>query len=97
MQKTEELLKRSGMAYFVYPAAREEDFMQAMQKTHLRVKNIRYVFPQKDIDPNFFLVSCDFTSPERCLLQPLILYEREGTYTKEAQEIFSGRIYDPVV
>jgi len=97
MQKTEELLKLSGVAYFVYPAIREEDFMHALQKTRLRVKNIRYVYPQKDSEPNFFLVSCDFTSPKRRQLRPLILYEREGIYTKEAQEIFSGRIHDPAV
>jgi tRNA1(Val) A37 N6-methylase TrmN6 len=97
MQKTEELLERSGVAYFIYPAMREEYFMRAMQKTHLKIKNIRCVSPQKGNDPNFFLVSCDYTSLEPRRLQPLILYEKQGKYTKEAQEIFSGRIHDPAV
>ncbi len=95
MQKTEELLKRQGVAYFIYPAIREEDFMRAKNDAHLRTRAIRYVFPYRDSDPNFFLVSCDFSSPEAKQLQPLILYEREGEYTEETRQIFSGRIHDP--
>jgi tRNA1Val (adenine37-N6)-methyltransferase len=95
MQRTEELLEKQGVAYFVYPTIREEDFMRAIQDTQLRVRNIRYVFPYRDSDPNFFLVSCDFSSLEVQQLRPLILYEREGEYAKETQELFSGRIHDP--
>jgi tRNA1(Val) A37 N6-methylase TrmN6 len=95
MHKTEEVLKRQGVSYFIYPATREEDFMQAIQETQLSVRNIRYVFPYKDSDPNFFLVTCDFSSLEAQKLRALILYEKNGEYTEEAQEIFSGRIYDP--
>jgi len=95
MQKTEEFLKMQGVSYFVYPAIREEDFMRAIQDTQLRIRNIRYVFPYRDSDPNFFLVSCDFSSLEVQKLLPLILYEREGKYTKETRDIFSGRIHDP--
>lgn len=95
MQKTEEFLKMQGVSYFVYPAIREEDFMRAIQETQLKIKNIRYVFPYRDSAPNFFLVSCDFSSPEVQKLRPLILFEREGKYTKETRDIFSGRIHDP--
>lgn len=95
MQKTAEFLKTQGVTYFIYPATREKDFMRATQDTQLRVRNIRYVFPYRDSSPNFFLVSCDFSSPNVQQLRPLILYEREGEYTKEALDIFSGRIHDP--
>jgi tRNA1(Val) A37 N6-methylase TrmN6 len=95
MQKTEELLKRQGMAYFIYPATREEDFMRTTEKMQLRVRDIRYVYPFKDSDPNFFLVSMDFSSPDSQKLRPLVLYERKGRYTEEAQEIFAGRTHDP--
>jgi tRNA1(Val) A37 N6-methylase TrmN6 len=95
MQRTEESLKRQGEAYFVYPAIRKEDFMRAIHDTRLKVRNIRYVFPYRDSEPNFFLVSCDFSTREVQLLRPLVLYEREGEYTKETQDIFSGRIHDP--
>jgi tRNA1Val (adenine37-N6)-methyltransferase len=95
MHKTEELLKTSGVAYFIYPVTREEDFMRATQETKLRVRNIRYVYPFKGSDPNLFLVSCEFSSPEARRLRPLVLYEKKGKYTEETQDIFSGRIHDP--
>lgn len=95
MQRTEELLKMQGVAYFIYAAIREEDFMQAIQDTQLRIRNIRYVFPYKDSAPNFFLLSLDFSSQEPRQLRPLFLYAREREYTKETQDIFRGRIHDP--
>jgi tRNA1Val (adenine37-N6)-methyltransferase len=90
MQKTEEYLKPQGVSYFIYPATREKDFMRAIQDTQLRVKYIRYVLPYKDSAPNFILVSLDFSSPEVRQLHPLLLYEREGKYTKEVLDIFAG-------
>ena len=90
MQKTEELLKPQGVSYFIYPATREKDFMRAVQDTHLRVGHIRFVLPHRDSAPNFFLVSLDFSSPEVRQLHPLVLYEREGEYTREVLDIFSG-------
>jgi tRNA1Val (adenine37-N6)-methyltransferase len=90
MQRTEELLKMQGVSYFIYPAAREKDFMRAIQDTELRVRNIRYVLPYEDSAPNLFLVSVDFSSPAVRQLCPLILYEQEGKYTKETLDIFSG-------
>ena len=80
VQKTEESLKTQGVSYFIYPATREEDFMRAMNETQLRVRNLRYVNPFKDSDPNFFLVSMDFASLEAQKLRPLILYEKKGDY-----------------
>jgi tRNA1(Val) A37 N6-methylase TrmN6 len=95
MQKTEDLLKTQGVAFFIYPASREEDFMRAVEETQLKVRNIRYVYPFRGSDPNFFLVSMDFSSLEVQKLRPLILYEKKGEYTEETQEIFAGRIHDP--
>jgi tRNA1(Val) A37 N6-methylase TrmN6 len=95
MQKTEKFLKTQGAAYFIYPATREEDFMQAVEETQLRVRRVRYVYPFRDSAPNFFLVSLDFASEEAQKLRPLILYEKKGEYTEETQEIFAGRIHDP--
>jgi tRNA1Val (adenine37-N6)-methyltransferase len=90
MHRTEELLKNKGVAYFVYPALREEDFMRAIHNTKLKLRNIRYVFPYRESAPNLILVSLDFSSQEVQQVSPLILYEREGEYTKETQDIFSG-------
>ena len=95
MQKTAELLKMQGIAYFIYPAVRKEDFMRATEEARLKIKDIRDVYPFKDSEPNFFLVSCTRSTQKSNEQPPLILYAREGEYTKETQDIFSGRIHDP--
>lgn len=97
MQKTGEWLKLEGMAYFIYPAIRIKDFMQAAEDERLKIRSFRPVHPYRDSEPNFFLVSCDRLSQEPRHLPPLILYEREGKYTEEAERIFSGRTNDPAL
>lgn len=91
MAKTAELLKEEGRAYFIYPVKREEDFKQAVDQRQLKMKTIRFVFPRRKKSPNFFLSECDFVSQKLNLLPPLILFDDQGHYTPEAEEIFSGR------
>ncbi len=91
MQKTSELLKKDGKACFVFPQRRREDLMKAAGTSGLRIKAIRFIFPHKNSDPNLFLTECNFSSKEKVLLPPLILYDEKGNYTSEVLEIFSGR------
>lgn len=91
MAKTAELMKKEGRAYFIYPVKREEDFKQALDAHLLRMKAIQFVFPRRKKSPNFFLAECDFASEKTVLHPPLILFDDQGHYTSEAEEIFSGR------
>ncbi|UCC38847.1 MAG: methyltransferase [Candidatus Aminicenantes bacterium] len=90
MRKTGELLKREGRAYFIFRARRKEDFMQAVEMSGLKVRSVRFVQPRQSSSPNFFMTECDFTSRQRRVLPPFILYDEEGNYTKEAEEMFRG-------
>jgi len=91
MRKTAELLKKEGRAYFIYPMKRKEDFMDALERHKLRIKVLRFVLPRKERVPHFFLAECNFTSKKEVILPPLVLFEKNGNYTQEANEIFSGR------
>jgi tRNA1Val (adenine37-N6)-methyltransferase len=91
MAKTAELLKKDGRAYFIYPVKREEEFKQALGARQLKMKAIRFVLPRRKKSPNFFLTECDTVSPKTKLHPPLILFDDQGHYTPEAEEIFSGR------
>jgi len=91
MRKTEELLKKEGRAYFVYPMKRKKDFMDALGKHKLKIKVLRYVMPRKERDPHFFMAECNFTSEKEMILPPLVLFDDKGSYTSETKEIFSGR------
>jgi tRNA1(Val) A37 N6-methylase TrmN6 len=93
MQKTEELLKKKGRAYFIFRTKRKEEFIHAAKENGLKIKTMRFVFPRLNSTPNQFLAECDFFAKEKSFLTPLILYDADGKYTPEAQEIFSGRIH----
>jgi tRNA1Val (adenine37-N6)-methyltransferase len=92
MRKTGELLKKKGRAYFIFGAERKEDFMQAVRMNGLKVRLIRYVCPRQSSPPNLFLTECDFISQQERVLSPFIIYDEEGNYTSEAEEIFRGRV-----
>jgi len=94
MEKTGKLLKEEGRAYFVYQARRKDDFLQAVKKSGLKLKRLRFVYPRKASSPNLFLAECNFSSERMVNLPPLILYHKKGHYTAEAEEIFRGRIRD---
>ena len=93
MQKTSELLKKKGRAYFIYAVKRKKDLINAAEEHGLKAKAMRFVYPRKEEEPNLFLVECDFTSTEIDVLPSLFLRDEKGRYTKEALEIFSGRIH----
>jgi len=90
MQKTADIMKRDGRAYFIFPTKRKEDFMSAAKKSNLRIKALRFVFPQQHKNSNFFMAECDFFSERITEMTPFILYDESGQYTPEAQKIFSG-------
>lgn len=91
MEKTSELLKTEGRAYFIYHAKRKDDFLQAVEKSGLKLKAIRFVHPGKASPPNLFLAECGFHSEKETVLPPFILYDEQGHYTGEAEEVFRGR------
>jgi len=93
MQKTSVLLKRRGRAYFVFPERRKDDLAEAVKMNGLKMKSRRFVYTRSKGRPNLFLVECDFLSQSVKQHPDLVLYDGEGNYTEEAQEIFSGRLY----
>jgi tRNA1(Val) A37 N6-methylase TrmN6 len=95
MQKTSEFLKKKGKAYFIFSAKRRQDFSQAVRKGGLKMRISRLVYPRLGRHANFFLAECDFFSPLEKELPPLILFDKQGQYSAEAQEIFAGRIHAP--
>ena len=93
MQKTSAFLKRRGRAYFVFPEKRKDDFSEAVKMNGLKMKSRRSVYAHSKGRPNLFLVECDFLSKSLKQQPDLVLYDEEGNYTQETQEIFSGRLH----
>ncbi|MBN1224098.1 MAG: methyltransferase [Candidatus Aminicenantes bacterium] len=97
MQRTGELLKNEGKAYFIYPAKRRMEFMQAVKENALRICALRQVFPYEQGESNLFLACLDFHTDKERQLAPLILFDSKGKYSEEAQQIFAGRSYATTV
>ncbi len=93
MQKTSALLKRRGRAYFVFPEKRKDDIAEALEMNNLKMKSKRSIYARSKGRPNLFLVECDSFSQDVRQLPDLVLYDEEGNYSKETQEIFSGRLH----
>lgn len=92
LEKTAELLKNRGRAYFIYVAKRKNDLFQAIESNSMKIKSFRFVHPRQESPPNLLLAECDLHSAKEILLPPFILYDERGNYTPEAEEIFRGRI-----
>jgi len=95
ISKTAELLKNRGRAYFIFPASREEDLRAAVITNNLSIRTWRYVFNYQQGQAILLLAECNFRAKKEIILPPLILYDKKGNYTQEAEEIFSGRDYAP--
>ncbi len=75
----------------MFQTKRKKELFQAAEKNGMRTESIRFVHPRKENPPNLVLVSFSF-SPERENVMPaFILYDEEGNYTAETEEMFRGR------
>jgi tRNA1(Val) A37 N6-methylase TrmN6 len=97
MQKTAALLKKKGRAYFIFTAKRRSEFARAVEEAGLCLKTKRLVYPRKGSPPNFLLSQCVFSAVDTEVrsMPPLFLFDEEGKYTPEAEEIFTGRTHVP--
>lgn len=90
MHITGKLLKKEGRAYFIYPAKRKEDFIEALERNNLNIKTLRFVYPRAGSEARWFLSECDLTSSRLENLPPLFLYDEKREYTPEMKKIFAG-------
>ncbi len=93
MYKTAELLHEKGRAYFVFSFRRRDDFIEAVHKNRLKIKKERHILPYEGEKPSLFLSECDFRSEKTSTMKPLVLYNKDGCYSEEAEQIFSGRAH----
>jgi tRNA1Val (adenine37-N6)-methyltransferase len=91
MRKTAEWLKPGGRACFIYPDRRRGDFVRAAEASGLRILRTRDVRASAGDPPNLFLAELGFAAVRPSVLRPLILLNRSGGYTAEAEAIFTGR------
>ncbi len=87
--KVSKLLKPRGYFIFCYDAKHSSEVIYTLQKEKIQVEYIRYVHPKLSKEANLILIAARKNSRANLkVLAPLIVFEKENNYTKEAQEIF---------
>ena len=86
------LLKNGGRFCVIYPAPRAFEMMRAMEECRLAPKRIRTVHGVDGRAPKFVLMDAVKGGGEGLhWLEPLVLRDREGSFTEEWHRIFDPR------
>lgn len=84
------LLKNNGALYMVHRPERLVDICSILRKYKMEIKNIRFVYPKQDKEPNLILLKAVKNAKEFLKVEkPLIVYNEDGTYTNEILKIYN--------
>ena len=80
-----------GRVAFIFTARRSAELISAMCSNHLEPKRIRFVHPRIEMPASVMLVEARVGGGVEVAIEPpLILYDRPGIYTAEAQALLSS-------
>ena len=83
------LLRQGGHFYMVHRPMRLPEILTKLCAAGLEPKRMRLVYPHADKEPNMVLLDCvRGGAPELRVEPPLIVYEKDGTYTPELKQIY---------
>lgn len=83
------LLKDKGSFYMVHRPHRLVDIVYLCRHYNLEAKKIRFVHPTYNKKPNIMLIQCIRNGkPELRFMDPLYVYNDDGTYTDEINQIY---------
>ena len=83
------LLRPGGHFYMVHRPMRLPEILTKLCAAGLEPKRMRLVYPYADKEPNMVLLDCvRGGAPELRVEPPLIVYEKDGTYTLELKQIY---------
>ena len=86
------LLNTNGSFYMVYRTERITEVIEALNKNNLKIKRMRFVYSKINEESKLMLIKAvkngkDFAHIEK----PLIIYNKDGTYTNEIIEIYKNK------
>ncbi len=89
IKKVSRILKARGYFIFCYDAHHSSEIIYLLLKYKLQVEFIRFVHPKINKNANIILIAARRDSKSNVkILKPLIVFNENNIYTKEAQEIF---------
>lgn len=89
LRESAAILKPKGRFYMVHRPFRLAEILSGMQKYHLEPKRMRLVYPYVDKEPNMVLIEgMKGANPRMTVEPPLIVYEKDGSYTEELLKMY---------
>jgi tRNA1Val (adenine37-N6)-methyltransferase len=89
IENASKLLKHRGKFYMIHRPNRLVDIIALCRQYKLEPKEIRMIQPYYDKRPNIFLIMCSKGGQSDLkFLDPLIVYEKDGSYTAEIHDIY---------
>lgn len=96
VRTAKDLLKIGGQFFMIHRPNRLVDILASCRAHKLEPKRIRFVHPHADKRPNMVLVHCvKGGKPEVQVLEPLVVYKADGTYTDEIHAIYGRESIEP--
>lgn len=91
LRESARLLKPSGKFFMVHRPFRLAEIFSKMVEYRIEPKRMRLVYPYIDKEPNMVLIEGIRGAKSRITVEkPLIVYEREGVYTEEINDIYNN-------
>jgi tRNA1Val (adenine37-N6)-methyltransferase len=92
LRESARLLTPKGRFYMVHRPFRLPEILAKMSANRIEPKRMRLVHPYVDKEPNLVLVEgLRGGNPRMKVEPPLVVYERDGSYTEELLRIYAGR------
>lgn len=89
------ILKYRGSLFMVHRPGRLVDIIMLMKKYDIEPKIIRFVHPKSDKKPNIMLIKGTKKGGEELkILDPLVVYNNDGSYTDEIYRIYDSQNID---
>ena len=89
------LLRPLGKIFLIHRPSRLVDIFDAMRKNNIEPKRIQFIKPKEDSVPNLVLIEgVKGGKPELKYEKDLIVYNSDGSYTQEIEEIYNRSCLD---
>ena len=84
------LLKNNGELYMVHRPERLVDIVYLMRKNKIEPKELKFIYPKHGQKANLILIKGVKNAKEFLkVLKPLIIYNKDGSYTEEVLKIYN--------
>ena len=89
IEKSSKLLKPRGYFIFCYDASQLDLLLIHLKRSKMQAEFLKFVHPKANKEAKIVMIAARKSSNARCrILPPLITFNSDGTYTKEAENAF---------